>query len=369
MSVSQFSNNRFAFTDKTKFALYVEDEFIKDHSKTALGVLRFAPNQVVAVIDSTNANCSIEDLTKIKHNCPIVSSIAEALPYNPQALVLGIALSGGKLPKSWRKDIITACQSGLDIINGLHDFLCEDPEIMEVAKKSGVNLIDLRKPPSILSVATGRARALESTTILTIGTDCSSGKMTTAFELHKFASQAGYNSKFIATGQTGILIAGGIGIGIDRIIGDFMAGAIEELVISSSVNQDFLFIEGQGSILHPGFSAVTLALMHGSCPDAFILCHNAGQTHIDYGQVLIPDLISVISLYENLMLHLKSAKIIGIALNTKNLSNEDALKAIEETKQALNLPVTDTVRFGVSKLFNAIVSYAYTQGKIKSWTI
>ncbi len=348
--------NRFAFDLNTKFAIYAQGEFAQEHSKTALGVLRYAPSQVTCVIDSYKANLSIQALTGINHSAPIVASIKDALAYQPEALVLGISLSGGKLPKHWRNDLLQACNYKLDIINGLHDFLSEDSEFIALANKNNTKLIDLRKPPTNLSIASGKARSINAKKILTIGSDCSSGKMTTAIELTNYAKLQNYDARFLATGQTGILIAGGQGIGIDRVIGDFMAGAIESLILENQAVKDFLFIEGQGSIYHPGFSGVTLSLMHGSCADGFILCHNANQQTIEEGKILLPNINVIIKTYELLMTHLGSTKVLGIAINTKDLTNNDAQNLINSIEQETNLPTTDPVRYGVKKLFDSILS-------------
>src|SRR5262249_17546538 len=158
-----------------------------------------------------------------------------------------------------------------DIVNGLHDFLSDDPEIAQLAATLNRRLLDVRRPPDNLPVASGKALGVKSTIVLTVGTDCSVGKMTTSLELVKEAERRDLKAKFIPTGQTGIMIAAGEGIAIDRVIGDFMAGATEQMVVDAGSDYDFIFVEGQGSLAHPGFSGVSLALLHGAAPEYLIL--------------------------------------------------------------------------------------------------
>ncbi len=353
-SMSLNHNKRFPFDHKTRLAIFAQGELAGSRSKTAQGLLRYVGRQVVCVIDSTKAGQSLEAITGIKHPGPIVSDIKESLAYKPQAIVIGIALSGGKLPLEWRHELKLACSYKLDIINGLHDFLSEDKEFSALAQENSVNLIDLRKPPEKQTVATGLSRNTKAKRILTVGSDCSSGKMTVAVELTNLAVNQKHKASFIATGQTGILVAGGVGVGIDRVIGDFMAGAIEDLVVEQDLDNDFLFIEGQGSIFHPGFSGVTLAILHGSCPDGLILCHNAKQLTIKEGDIVIPDLKTIINTYESLTKPIHAAKVVGIALNTRNLDENEAKDLIAEVESETGLVTCDPVRFGAGRLLQII---------------
>ncbi|MBU6455603.1 MAG: DUF1611 domain-containing protein [Cyanobacteria bacterium REEB67] len=286
-------------------------------------------------------------------DAPIVESIEAALAHKPDALLLGTAWSGGKLPQAWRQDIIKAIKSGLHIVNGLHDFLNEDEEMAALATKHGVTLFDVRKAPDNLPVANGLTLKEKALIVLTVGSDCSVGKMTTTLEIQKSAAKKSVASEFVATGQTGIMIAG-TGIAIDRVIGDFMAGATEKMVLEAAKKADLVLVEGQGSIAHPGFSGVTLALLHGSAPQALVLCHRPARKNIKNTIFPIADLNRLIASYESVGSYLRPTKVVAIALNTQDLSEEEARQAITETTAHTGLPATDPVRFGADVLFEAI---------------
>ncbi|HEY9790482.1 MAG TPA: DUF1611 domain-containing protein [Candidatus Obscuribacterales bacterium] len=343
------------YSQNARLAIYAEGEFGKS-SKTAEGVLRYAKNPVVAVIDSRQAGKTVQEVTGIPCQVPIVGSLGECLSLKPDALLLGSAWQGGALPPQWRPDILQAIASGLDIINGLHDFLVDDPEIATAAKSKQSRLLDVRRTPEKLPIASGRAVTLPSYIVLTVGSDCSVGKMTVSLELTKVAHQRGKTAKFVATGQTGIMIAGE-GIAIDRVIGDFMAGATEQMVVEASPNSDYVFVEGQGSIVHPGFSGVTLALLHGSCPQAMILVHNPQRDKMKDTDFRVIGLKRLIEMYEQLAQPMRPSKVVGVALNTRGMDEAQAQAAIKRAADETGLPSTDAVRYGADKLFDAILSY------------
>lgn len=342
------------YSQTARLAIYAQGEFGR-HSKTAEGVIRYGKHQVVAVIDSLHAGKTVRDVTGIPQDIPIVSTLAQTLPFKPDALLLGTAWTGGHLPAAWREDIISALTNGLDVINGLHDFLADDPEIAAIARQHKRKLLDVRRPPDGLPVGDGRALAVDANVVLTVGSDCSVGKMTVALELTAAAQRQGRSAQFIATGQTGIMICGQ-GIAIDRVIGDFMSGAVEKMVVEAAPGNDWLFVEGQGSLVHPGFSGVTLSLLHGSCPHAMILCHKPSRTVINESHFAIPDYKRLIDIYESMAACLRPARIAGIALNTRDLDETRAKEAINEAERKTGLPVTDPVRFGADKLFEAVVA-------------
>ncbi|HEY9732753.1 MAG TPA: DUF1611 domain-containing protein [Drouetiella sp.] len=338
-----------------RLAIYAQDEFGKGQSKTAEGVIRYARNPIAAVIDKSEAGNSVKSATGIECAAPIVSSVQEALQHKPDALLLGAAWTGGQLPDSWRDDIILALENGLDVVNGLHDFLSDDERIVEAANKNKKLLFDVRRPPDNIPVAAGLARNIDAFTVLTVGTDCNVGKMTTSLELWKEAKNRGVRAEFIATGQTGIMIAGGSGIAIDRVIGDFMAGAAEQMVLAAAKDHELILVEGQGSLAHPGFSGVTLALMHGSAPKAMILCHKATKKWIcQLTDFPLPNLAPLIKMSEAIVEYVQPAKVIGVAINTVGLTDEEARRVIADAKAETGLPCTDPVRFGAAELVDAI---------------
>lgn len=337
-----------------RLVIYAPDALGEDSSKTAEGVLRYASNPVVAVIDKSKAGQSLKEVTGISSDAPIVASLDEALAYKPDALLLGTAWSGGALPEHWRPDLLKAIENGLDVVNGLHDFLADDKELAEAAKKKGVRLIDVRRPPEKLPVGTTAAINAPAFIVLTVGSDCSVGKMTTSLEIAKVAKERNIKAGFVATGQTGIMICG-TGVAIDRVIGDFMSGAVEQLVVDAARDNEYVLVEGQGSIVHPSFSGVTIALMHGACPQGLILCHNASRTQIKGLEPidLLP-LTELISIYERLCSYLRPAKVLGLAFNTYGMTDKEAEAAIADAEKVTGLPVCDPVRHGAAKLFDAI---------------
>ena len=324
------------------------------HGKTAVSLLRYRPEEVVAVVDSENSGSTTEQALGIGGDIPIVSNIAEAMGRQPTALLIGIAPRGGGLPPEWRRQILFAIDNGLDIISGLHYMLNDDAEFAGAAGKAGVTLVDVRQSPPGLPVATLAPRRPGSRVITFVGSDCAVGKMTAALEITSEARGRGMSAAFVATGQTGIMLEGS-GIAIDRVIGDFMAGATEQLVVKASEMSDLVFVEGQGSLLHPGYSGVTLALLHGSSPDAMVLVHQAGQTHVDEYPVRIPELERVVAIYEEAASWIKPARVAAVALNTRGLSVEEAERAIADAETRTGLPVTDPVRYGAGKLLDGVL--------------
>ena len=342
------------YNQDAKLAIYAEGEFGKS-SKSAEGVLRYGKNPVVAVIDSQHSGKTVRDVTGIPSNVPIVGSVKESLSLSPDAMLLGSAWAGGALPERWRPDILTAIDSGLDIINGLHHFLSDDPEMARAANAKSSRLFDVRRPPDHLDVACGRALQVPSYIVLTVGSDCSVGKMTVSLELIKVAEARGKKAKFVATGQTGIMIAGD-GIAIDRCIGDFMAGATEQMVVEAG-DSPYIFVEGQGSLVHPGFSGVTLALLHGSCPHAMILVSNPSRPNIKNTSFPVPSYERLIHIYEDMASSMRPSKVVGIALNTRDMDDASAKAAIKKAEAETGLPATDAVRYGAANLFDALVAY------------
>jgi uncharacterized NAD-dependent epimerase/dehydratase family protein len=265
------------------------------------------------------------------------------------------------LPSSWRWQLLAAIEAGLNLVSGLHMFLSEDEELRAAAEKRGVELWDVRRPPTTRRVSQFLPHRPGSHTVLMVGSDCASGKMTAALELEREARARGLNSAFLATGQTGILIAGS-GLPADRVISDFIAGETEHLVLDLTNKHDWVFVEGQGALNHPGYSPVTLGLLHGSLPDALIFCHHAGATTIDgLERARFADLKRLIRLNEeilNILPRERPARVAGLALVTVRLSEEEALRAIQEVEEETGLPATDIWRFGPTRLMDALLADA-----------
>jgi uncharacterized NAD-dependent epimerase/dehydratase family protein len=239
---------------------------------------------------------------------------------------------------------------------GMHEFLGDDHELAELARDHHVELRDLRRPPADLSVPTGENLTHGAHVVLTVGSDCAVGKKTMALELHLEAERRGLASVFVPTGQTGIAIAGW-GIAIDAVVADFLAGAAERLVIEGARRGDLLWVEGQGSLIHPQFSGVTLGLMHGSAPHALVLCHVAGTTEIEGcpGHPLLP-LTELVDLHERMTLPVRKARVVGVALNTSPLDEEAARRAVVQAEEETGLVADDPVRFGAARLVDGVLA-------------
>lgn len=324
------------------------------HGKTATSIIRYRPDEVVAVIDSDHAGTTTEVVLGLGGDIPIVESIEEAFRFGPNALLIGIAPRGGGLPEAWRRQIVDAIEHGLDVISGLHYMLNEDMEFAAAASRNGVRLVDVRRPPDDLEVASMAPRRSGSKVVTFVGSDCAVGKMTAALEVTAAARRRGFSAAFVATGQTGILLEGS-GIAIDRVVGDFMAGAVEKLVVEASQNADLVFVEGQGSLLHPAYSSVTLALLHGSLPDAMILVHPPTQRLVDCYPLAIPPLDRLVSIYEEAAGWIKPSRVVALSLTTRDMDDASARRAIEDARDLTGLPTTDPVRFGADELIDAVV--------------
>jgi len=320
------------------------------YGKTGRGVLAYGTRTVVAVLDSTRAGQTMSGV-------PIVGTIDDALPFEPTTALVGVATQGGRFPPAWRELIRTAISKRLHIENGLHEFLADDPEIAEFAVLHGVELRDLRRPPTDLDVPSGANLTHPAKVVLTVGSECAIGKMTVSLELDRAARARGLASQFVPTGQTGIAIAGW-GIGVDAVVADFIAGAAERLVLEGHERGgELLWVEGQGSLVHPAYSGVTLGLVHGSAPHLFVLCHLAGQTEVEgYTGHPIPPLQELVELHERISLPARKAKVAALALNTRLLDEKTARAAIETAESETGLSADDPVRFGPNRILDAVLS-------------
>src|SRR6187431_2453116 len=243
------------------------------YGKTMRGIVRYGPDPVVVILDSARAGEEHEGV-------PIVGSVEDALAHEPTVAIVGVATQGGRFPPAWRELLRSCIAHGLDVESGLHEFLSDDDELSELARAHGVALRDLRRPPEGLNVVTGANLEVDAKIVLTVGSDCAIGKKTVAVELELEARSQGLRSVFVPTGQTGIAIAGW-GIAVDAVVSDFLAGAAERLVVEGGERGDLLWVEGQGAILHPIYSGVTVGLIHGSAPHLYVLCHEVGRMVVE----------------------------------------------------------------------------------------
>jgi uncharacterized NAD-dependent epimerase/dehydratase family protein len=329
-------------------------EKFPDRAKTAVGILRYADYDVAAVLDRDRAGERVADHVPDVQDAPIVAGMDDAPDVD--ALVVGIAPIGGGFDESWRSDVTTALERGCDVISGLHYFLEDDEEFAALAAEQDCDLWDVRKPPEDLSVSEGVAADVDAEVVLTVGTDCSVGKMTATLELVEAARERGVDAGFVPTGQTGIMIDGW-GNPVDRVVSDFTAGAVEEMVVERGDDHDYLFVEGQGSIVHPAYSAVTCGILHGSMADSLVLCHEAGREAVHgYESFDLPPVPEYVDLYEDLARPVHEAEVVAGALNTSTVDDDVAAReAVEGFADALDAPATDLIRFDADDVLEAIL--------------
>ena len=346
--------------DGRRLLILTEGQFRAHNAKTAMGVIRYGTDEIVALLDSSIAGHNVNEWLP-GHDIPAVGTLSEALamPNPPNTLLIGIAPTGGRLPDDWRGIIIAALRAGLDVHSGLHTFLGDDAEFSAEAASSGARIVDYRRPPERHETAIGRRHRPGSRVILTVGTDCAIGKMSVALDLRKSALKAGDDVVFVPTGQTGMMIDGW-GVAIDRVISDFAQGTVEWMTGEAETRGDWVIVEGQGSLDHPAYSSVTLSLIHGSTPHALVMVHKPGMANHDFDH--LPDVsFPIASLPEFIRLHEKVAglvapsRVVALALNTSLYPDEaDARRVMEDISRETGLPAGDPVRFGGDALWASI---------------
>src|SRR5256884_2963378 len=348
-------------TPQHSFLIIADGEFGPLTSKTANSCIRYFPDRIVAVLDRKQAGKTAQDVLGFGGKIPVVGDFERGIAQGKgaTAILIGIAPLGGRLPDEWKAWLRTAIERKLEIWSGLHTFIGDDPELGPLAKARGVRILDARRPPPNLPIADGRAAEVDALVVLAVGSDCNVGKMTAQLQLRDALVQRGHKTSFVATGQTGIFIEGW-GIAVDAVVADFIAGAAEQLVLEGAKGNDIVLVEGQGSLIHPGYSGVTLGLLHGSCPDALILCHQVTPDFIaDYHcrepWVRIPSYREMIDIYERAMAPVRPTKVIGICLNTYDMDEAAAREAIARASDETGLPATDPVRFDSGALVDAII--------------
>ena len=282
-------------------------------------------------------------------------TIAEGIAAGAKSLVLGFANSGGHLDDQWLPMIHEAIEAGLDIISGLHDRLNAYEELVAAAQRKNVRLLDIRHPTKRLK--TGKGYRRDGKRLLTVGTDCSVGKMYTSLSLTREMQQRGMSVTFRATGQSGILVAGE-GIAVDCVVADFIAGAIEELAPANAA-EHWDIIEGQGSLFHPAFAGVSLGLLHGAQADALVVCHALGRTSMRaIDNRPLPSLAETIALNEQMArVTNPNAKVVGIAVNTSAVSDEEAKAYCRKVESEFGLPCVDPIRHGVASIVDKLEGF------------
>ncbi len=328
---------------RTPYLLFLGDAPDMLAAKVAIGIRDWRPENAVGQfrMDGCGADLGIPDL-----------SLDEALEQGCKTLVVGVANRGGVISAAWKEVLVEALQKGFDLASGLHNLLRDEDELVAAARVNGRTLHDVRIPSVAYPIANGKKRTGKR--CLTVGTDCSVGKMYTAMAMDAEMQKRGMKSTFRATGQTGILITGG-GVPLDAVIADFMAGAVEYLTPDND-DDHWDHIEGQGSLFHVSYSGVTMALVHGGQPDALILGHEPTRAHMrglpEYQQPSLEDLRDTALALAKVAN--PNCKVVGISVNTQHMEEAEALAYLAEVEDRMGLPTTDPIRVGAGKLVDAL---------------
>ncbi len=347
-----------------KVAILAAGLFTRATAKTAIGVLRYAPYSVVAVIDPDRAGTDAAAHVGVGAGVPVVASVAEAVARGADTILIGTAAAGGRIADAYRPFLADALRRGLEVWNGLHERVLDDPALREAAAAGGARVRELREPPKDLPIGGHRQPREGATVVLTVGTDAAAGKMTVALEIVAALRRAGVRAAFVATGQTGIAIAGE-GIAVDAVVADFIAGAAERMVCEAAETADWVIVEGQGALTHPGFSGVTLGLLHGSAPDLMVLCHDASRQVVkgyDAEGLRVRPLGECVAIYEDAASWGRKpqdprAPVVAVALNTAgvglgasraDVATEAARACIQDAAALTGLVTADPIREGAA---------------------
>jgi uncharacterized NAD-dependent epimerase/dehydratase family protein len=330
-----------------RYAILAEGWFTSRHAKTAHGLIRYGKDGVVAVIDSTLAGRSVREvMPELGRDPPIVGTLEEALGLSPTSILVGLAPAGGRLPEEWMDTLWMAADAGVEIVSGLHQRLG--------TQFPGKRVWDVREPPQDIPLFSGDGFGVEPKIALTVGTANAIGKMTATLEVQRAAEEAGLSTEFVATGQTGIIIAGW-GICVDAVVSDFVAGASEQLILEGARRgAELILVEGQGSLGHPAYSGVTLGLLHGSCPDCLVLCADASQEDVVPG-VPRPGPSRIARLYEEVAALVKPAPVVAVSVNTGGLGDAEAEQFVARVADETGLPAVDPFRASAAPILEAVM--------------
>jgi uncharacterized NAD-dependent epimerase/dehydratase family protein len=337
-----------------KYAILAEGAFDYILSKTGNAIIRYRPEEVACVVDSKTAGKTAAEVLGIGDDIPVVASLQDALQYDPNAVLIGTAPPGGQLPQSWREMILMAIENRLDVVAGLHSFLSDDIEFSDLASKKGVHIWDLRKPPDPLPFSKGSWQTRKTPVLLTVGSDCDTGKMTAAWELKRELDLRGVKAAFVGTGQTGILL-GGFGVPVDAVVSDFVAGAIEAEVDKAAQDSDIVIVEGQGSVTHMAYSGVTVGLLHGCMPEMLLMCHEPDRKLDTFGYPMTPFHL-VLEIYLKLLEPFRPTELVGISLMTPLFDETTAVERVKEFEEKFQVPTTDPVRNDMSTIAENVIS-------------
>jgi len=335
-------------------------------NKTAVALLRFRPHEVVCVIDPGHVGADLERMLGTGTGIPVVGSVDDAIRLGATQLVIGVATPGGFLPTDLRPIVYDAIRHRMNIISGLHSSIDGDPNLASLAARHAVEITNVRRVTAITHhIATGKARSSKAYRLLTVGTDPNSGKTTTSLMLERWFQEQKVRQRFVATGQDGMLVKGR-GICVDRCITDFASGAVESLILHEARGRDLLVVEGPDALMSPCYSPVAMAVLHGTCPDAMILCHVPTRANHRHTEIAIPPLVDHITAYELMVRHIHPAKVVAISLNTAGMSAAEASAALAAAAAETGLPTADPVRegdVGAKRLGEAVLAAARASGR------
>ena len=332
--------------------------------RMVIAALLYIPDRIVAVIDSTKERGTTQEAIGFGGDTPIVHSLEEAMAYNPDSMLIGITPVGGQLPDTWRALITEALNHDLHIVSGLKQRLGKDAEFGAIADARNLRIHDLHHvTQSHMIRAQGSWRRRTANTILTVGTDSNTGKLTTALMLYREMLAHGFSVALIGTGPTGVLISGR-GVSVEDIPADFLTGALEfEVDKAANEGYEYIIVEGQGALTNTGNSPIAMGLLHGVMPDALVLCHQPSREVDGYGLPL-PAIPDVISLHEQVMLTFKQVKVAAIGLNSMDLNKEDYRLIVADLLKKTGIPSIDPLRERPLPLIKAVVDYFDSYKKV-----
>ncbi len=339
-------------SQKKKIVILSHGAFNYIKNKTGNMLIRYRTEEVVAVLDRTKSGITAYDELGYGENIPVLDSFDDCIDFKPDTLVIGNASQGGFISDEYRLEVIKAIEFGCDIISGMHHFINDDEEFVQLAERFNVSLFDLRRPPDPPNFPKGSWHKRKIPVLLIVGTDCDTGKMTTAWEVSERLKSKDRKVEFIGTGQTGILLSGA-GVPIDAVKADFMAGEIENMIDKVPDDTELIIVEGQGALTNQYYAGVTLGLLHGAMPDYMLMTHDPARD-LDVTDYPMASMKLVMDMHLDLMSNFKESKFIGINLLTFALSDEEAKKEIDKVKNDYGMPTTDLIRYGSNELIESI---------------
>jgi uncharacterized NAD-dependent epimerase/dehydratase family protein len=345
-----------------RVAVLVHDRFGPLTSKTAMALIRYGADDVVAVIDRSKRPVDASEyIGSVGQGIPVVNTIGDALRLDLDAVVFGWAPEGGSLADHDSRDLLVALESGVDVVSGLHDLLGDDPVMQRAAERGGASIMDVRRPPERKLLFSGEVAYKGAPVVLVTGTDCSTGKMTVAVEMVLEARNRGIDAAFVATGQSGMLLSPDAGAPIDAMVGDFMAGEVEAMVLEVDGRRpDLIVVEGQGALSHPAYGAVSLAIHQGCYPDAMVMCHDPSRNHYKAfsdkrHRPHIPPLGGEIALAERVLLNTSMGEVVAVALMAAGTSPKEMTKYEHIVHETLGLVAADVFLDGPGPFLDAVV--------------